>query len=95
MGCRAVIFALEAEDAERLLAAGDDGEVMDLVEEIEERRDGDRLVDPDRSWDALHRCLTDGELAFGNGEYPLSHAILGGRLLHDGDDHIVSYVDLP
>ncbi|MFE5325449.1 YfbM family protein [Embleya sp. NPDC056575] len=94
MAGRAVIFALDAKDAQRLLAAGNDGEVMDLIEEIEEGTwDREQHVDLDKSWDALHRCLTDGDLAFGNGDYPLSHAILGGRLLHDGDDYIVSYVD--
>ncbi|MDI2127121.1 YfbM family protein [Yinghuangia seranimata] len=94
MACRAVIFALDTKDAERLLAAEDDGEVMALIEEIEEESwTGDHYVALDKSWDALHRCLTDGDLAFGNGDYPLSHAILGGRLLHDEDDYIVSYVD--
>ncbi|MCF2527075.1 DUF1877 family protein [Yinghuangia soli] len=93
MGGRAVIFALGVDDTRRLLAAaGDDGAVMSLIEEIEERWDRDGLVDLDKSWDALHRCLTDGELAFENGDYPLSHAILGGQVLYDGDDYIVSYV---
>lgn len=91
MACRAVIFAVTAEDAERLLAAVGDANVVDLVREIEERWDDDTLVELDKSWDALHRCLTDGDLALDNGDYPLSHAVLGGRQLHDGDDYIVSY----
>jgi hypothetical protein len=40
----------------------------------------------------MHRCLTDGRLEYGNGSYPLSHAVLGPRQLHDGDDYIVSVV---
>jgi hypothetical protein len=53
MGCRAVIFGLGADDAQRLLAAaGEDGAVMGLIEEIEERWDRDALVDLDNSWDA-------------------------------------------
>ncbi|AWW41939.1 YfbM family protein [Streptomyces cadmiisoli] len=93
MACRAVLFALDAVDAERLLAAQDDDEVMKLVENIEERWELDQLCELDKSWDALHRCLTDGGLAYDNGDFPQSHVILGGRLLHDGDDYIVSYVN--
>ncbi|MFC9860236.1 MULTISPECIES: YfbM family protein [unclassified Streptomyces] len=93
MGCRGVLFALEAADAERLLAAGSDTGVMEIVETIEEGWDVSALMELDKSWDVLHRCLTDGSLSYAGGEYPLSHAVLGGRLLHEGDDYIVSYVD--
>ena len=88
----AVLFALDGNDAERLLACQDDDELMEFVEEIEERWDWDHLCQLDKSWDALHRCFTDGDLAFGNGDFPLSHVILGGLPLHEGDDYIVCYV---
>ncbi|WP_432253561.1 YfbM family protein [Streptomyces sp. HNM1019] len=91
MAGRAVLFALDDKDAARLLAAQDDNGVMELIEELEEGWDRTRLCELDKSWDALHRCLTDGDLAYDNGDFPLSHAILGGRLLHE-DDYIVSYV---
>lgn len=78
MGARGVLFALDALDAERILACRGDDEVIALVEEVEEGWARDHLFELDKSWDALHRCLTDGDLAFGNGEYPLSHVILGG-----------------
>ncbi|WP_333772265.1 DUF1877 family protein [Streptomyces sp. IBSBF 3136] len=92
MAARAVIFALDAQDAERVLACHGDDEVIALVEEVEERWDMDHLFELDKSWDALHRCFTDGDLAFENGQYPLSHVILGGVPLHQGDDYIVCYV---
>ncbi|MGV9563526.1 DUF1877 family protein [Streptomyces sp. NPDC003480] len=92
MAARAVLFALDAQDAERILACPGDDEVIELVEEVEDRWDMDHLFELDKSWDALHRCFTDGELAFENGEYPLSHVILGGVPLHEGDDYIVCYV---
>ncbi|MEV6654703.1 DUF1877 family protein [Streptomyces sp. NPDC051219] len=38
------------------------------------------------------RC-TDGTLTFTGGAFPLSHAIRGGLLLHEGDDCIVSLKD--
>lgn len=70
--------------------AGDDG-VGGLLEELEESWSEDDLkVDTDKAWDAIHRCLTDGTVDPGGGEYPLSHAVLGGRHLHD--DYYVVYV---
>ncbi|MFD4508939.1 DUF1877 family protein [Streptomyces sp. NPDC058457] len=87
-----MLFALTAQDAERILACPGDDDVIALVEEVEDRWDMDHLFELDKSWDALHRCFTDGDLAFENGEYPLSHVILGGVPLHEGDDYIVCYV---
>ncbi|MGW3312984.1 DUF1877 family protein [Streptomyces sp. NPDC001073] len=92
MAARAVLFALGTQDAERVLALQDDDQVIELVAEVEDRWDTNHLFELDKSWDALHRCFTDGELAFDNGDYPLSQVILGGVLLHGGDDYIVCYV---
>jgi hypothetical protein len=80
-------FAISADQERALLAADDEGDsdlVAELLEEIEEHWDDDALkVDTDKAWDPIHRCLTDGTLDPDGGEYPLSHAILGGRHLHD------------
>ncbi|MEV6738544.1 DUF1877 family protein [Streptomyces sp. NPDC051104] len=92
MAARAVLFALDGEDAERLRACRDDDEVRHVVEEIEERWDLDHLFELDKSWDALHRCFTDGSLAYDNGDFPLSHVILGGVPLYEGDDYVVCFV---
>ncbi|MGC0419866.1 DUF1877 family protein [Embleya sp. AB8] len=92
MGGRAVLFAVEDADAKRLLAADDDADVRAVVEELEERWERPWLGQLDKAWDALHRCLTDGTLTYAAGEYPLSHAILGGYLLHEGDEWEVGYV---
>ncbi|MET7353361.1 DUF1877 family protein [Streptomyces mirabilis] len=86
-----MLFALEAQDAERFLACEDNDEGIELVEEVEERRDLDNLFEFDKSWDTLHRCLTDGDLAFVNGDFPWSHVILGGVPLHEGDDYVVRW----
>ncbi|MYS87546.1 DUF1877 family protein [Embleya scabrispora] len=91
MGGRGVLFAVEEGDGARLLGAVDDTGVMAVVEEVEERWERGWLVELDKAWDALHRCLTDGTLTYDGGEYPLSHAILGGYLLHEGDEYVVSY----
>lgn len=83
-----VHFAITAAEETALLAAdGDDDAVGDLLEEIEEGSfytDDRPKVDTDKAWDAIHRCLTDGTVDPDAGEYPLSHAVLGGRHLHEG-----------
>ena len=84
-----VHFALTSEQERRLrTAAGDDEAVMEVIEAIEEAWDRDHLVETDKAWDAIHRALTDGSLEFANGTYPLSHVILGGQDMHEGDDYI-------
>ncbi|MFD8478305.1 YfbM family protein [Kitasatospora sp. NPDC059673] len=93
MGCLGVLFALAEGERARLLACEGDEEVMALVEEVEEAWDGARVCELDKAWDALHRCLTDGRLEYGNGEFPLSRAVLGGRPLLGGEDYVVCYVD--
>jgi hypothetical protein len=50
------------------------------------------LAECDKAWDALHRCLTDGKLEYGNGPYPLNHCVLSPQQLHRGDDYIISLV---
>ena len=35
---------------------------MAVIEEIEDRWDRDWLVETDKAWDAIHRCLTGGTL---------------------------------
>ncbi len=92
MACRGVFFAITDEQAAGLLAADGDDALMAVVEAIEDAWDKDNLAECDKSWDALHRALTDGQLEYGNGEYPLSHCVLGPKQLHEGDDYIVSYV---
>lgn len=92
MACRGVHFAITPDQAEKLLAAAGDEELMKTVEEIEESWDTENLAESDKAWDAMHRCLTDGGLGCGNGPYPLNHCVLGPRQLHKGDDCIVSLV---
>jgi hypothetical protein len=82
-GMLGVHFAITAEQ-ERVLLAADDETLGELLGDLEEYWDDDALkVDTDKAWDAIHRCLTDGTLDPDGGEFPLSHAILGGRHLHD------------
>lgn len=89
MTARGVLFAIDDVIAKRLQqAAGDDDAVMEIIEEVEEDWDEPNLAQTDKAWDAIHRALTDGNLTWENGEYPLNHAILGGLDIMDGDDYI-------
>ncbi len=91
MACRGVYFALTTEESQRLLAASSD-QVVDIIkEEIEQRWDKEWLEEADKSWDAIHRCLTDGSLRC-RGKVVLEKFVLGGKQLYDGNDYIVSYL---
>ncbi len=93
MPCRGVFFAITPEQAaEFQKSAGDDDHLMELVEAIEKDWDEAHLAECDKAWDAMHRALTDGELQYGNGAYPLNHCVLSPRQLYRGDDYIVSLV---
>jgi Domain of unknown function (DUF1877) len=92
-GVLGVHFAVTPQQEHLLLTADsdDDDLVDDLLEDMEESWDDPSLkVDTDKAWDAIHRCLTDGSLDPDGGEYPLSHAVLGGRHLHE--DYYVVHV---
>ena len=77
MSCLGVLFALTDADAPRLLAAEGPDAVMSIVEEIEEKWDEAWLAQTDKSWDAIHRSLSNGTRFHDEGEYPLNRAILG------------------
>lgn len=91
MACRGVHFAIEAAQAERLLAAEDDEELVGIVkDEIEEA--WELAFETDKAWDALHRCLSNGTLLSDEGEPPLNRVFFGGRTLNEGDDYFVVLV---
>lgn len=93
MSCLGVHFALTDEQLGRLLAAGSDQDVLMIVkEEIEVEWDEDWLQETGQTWDAIHRCLSDGTLNL-NGSSPLSKCVIGGRQLYHGGDYIISFLN--
>jgi hypothetical protein len=69
---------------------------MAFIEEIEEGPKGEGwdaqwVQETDKAWDAIHRCLTDGQLEYG--DTPFHKCILGPVNLHVEDDYIVSCLD--
>ncbi|MDL2275957.1 YfbM family protein [Desulfosarcina sp. OttesenSCG-928-G10] len=69
--------------------------ISDELEEIWFAEHRDRVYELDKSWDAMHRVLTDGNLFYcGNDHFPLGGVILGGEVLYgdeeDEDDYIIT-----
>src|ERR1041385_7610032 len=93
MACRGVVFAITDQETEKLRSFTEDEDRLNyLQEEIEERYSAEepqRKEETDKAWDAIHRCLTDGTLGYENGTFPLSHVILGGESLYEGDVYIM------
>jgi hypothetical protein len=90
MACRGVLFAITEEQKTDLLKANSDSEVLSIVQDgIEEDWDEENLVQTDKAWDAIHRCLTDGNLCPNGGSAPLNLCILGGKSLHIEDSYII------
>ena len=88
-----VHLAIGEEVVSRLLAAEDDADVVALiVAQLEAERDPRYVFRTGRTWNPLHRCLTNGTLALDAGSFPLSHAVLGGVQLCENDGHLVSLV---
>jgi hypothetical protein len=94
MGCRGVHFALDAKTADKLKGFASDRDRLEYVlseletEFFENQREW--LAETDVTWDAIHRALTDGSLAWDHGKYPLNHVILGSESLYADDDYIMS-----
>jgi hypothetical protein len=94
MGCLGVHFALDENDVNALKSQLSDAARLEyLQEEIEGPFFGEHpewLAENDKAWDAIHRTLTDGQIGWDNGAFPLSHVILGGELLYELDDYIMT-----
>ena len=93
MSCRGVHFALTDVEVRALESREGDRAGLEYVqEEIEEKffkNRRDDLVETDKAWDAIHRCLTDGTLSNASAS-PLELVVLGGRSLCSGDDYIMT-----
>jgi hypothetical protein len=94
MSCLGVHFALTDGDVAALRAITDEQERLSLLQEdIEERylaKPGTYAAESDKSWDAMHRALADGQLTWDGGTYPLNHAVLAGELLYTESDYIMT-----
>jgi hypothetical protein len=94
MSCLGVHFAITPDEAQQLRSIPDEQARLDfIVENLEESYFKDVSgfkAESDKSWDAMHRALSNGELSWDGGSYPLNHAVLAGELLYTQDDYIMS-----
>src|SRR5512141_1146915 len=95
MACRGVFFALSSSQREHLLSLSSDEERLEYIQEkIEAEWDEAHLLQTDKAWDAIHRCLTDGSLSLSPSSNPLGKLILGGRqLFSDTQRYIVNFIE--
>lgn len=94
MSCLGVHFSLSDEEVRKLKSFSDDSERLDYLQcEIEEKyfeEHEDRIAQSDKAWDAMHRSLSDGDLSYTTGPYPLRLAVIGGDPIYAEDDYIMS-----
>jgi hypothetical protein len=95
MACRGVFFALSASETERLLTLdSDEKRLIYIQNEIEEAWDKAHLLQVDKAWDAIHRCLTGGALTVARSSSPLGKLILGGiQLYSDPRSYIINLTE--
>jgi hypothetical protein len=83
-------IALAREHAKTLFGLKDDASLRKFLGELQVRSDmkkSGRVLDCGILWDPIHRCLTEGELDPAAGDFPLNHAVLGGKQLLKETDH--------
>ena len=94
MSCLGVHFALTEDDVAALESLEDEQDRLAHLQEVLEAKYFDDaktyIAESDKSWDAMHRTLSDGELTWEGGTYPLNHTVLGGKILYTEDDYIMS-----
>lgn len=95
MACRGVFFSLSSSQREHLLSLSSDSERLQYIQDdIEQAWDEAHLLQTDKAWDAIHRCLTDGTLTTAGSSNPLGKLILGGTQLYsDVRSYIVNFVE--
>jgi hypothetical protein len=88
-------IALTRDHAKRVFNQQDDESLRSFLNELitsPEMKKTGRVLDTGTAWNAIHRCLTDGELDPAVGEFPLNHTVLGGKQLHKGDDYAATLI---
>jgi hypothetical protein len=94
MSCLGVHFALTEKEVAHLRSLSDEQARLDHLKEVIEpayfEQHPNLMAESDKSWDAMHRALSDGQLSWEGGDYPLNHAVLAGELLYTESDYIIS-----
>ena len=77
MSCLGVLFSIDQKTVDLIKELPSDEERISCVKEVIEEdyfeNQTQWVAELVKTWDAMHRSLTDGQLEFDNGEFPLSH----------------------
>ncbi|MEK7466678.1 MAG: DUF1877 family protein [Planctomycetota bacterium] len=98
MSTLGVHVALNDDELKRVLEAPDPDSLLEFVREVVEDAgvEGDEWSHhTETSWNAIHRCLTNGRLEYEAGPWPLAYGVLGGQHLYGGDRDDVVMLVLP
>ena len=94
MGCLGVHIALTPDEVQHLRDLPSEQARLDyVIEDLQDSYFSDHeeyLAESDKAWDAMHRALSDGELSWDGGKYPLNHVVLAGELLYTDSNYIMS-----
>jgi len=94
MSCLGVHFALTEKEVAHLRSLDDEQDRLEHLQEVIEdhylNHEKQFAAESDKSWDAMHRALSDGEMSWGGGDYPVNHTVLAGELLYTEPDYIMS-----
>lgn len=94
MSCLGVHFTLTDKEAKHLRSLDDEQDRLEYLQEVLEdhylNQEKQFAAESDKSWDAMHRTLSDGEMSWDGGDYPLNHTVLAGELLYTESDYIMS-----
>lgn len=94
MSCLGVHFAIAEAEAAQFRSLTDEQSRVEYLQEVVEPNYFDKLpefkAESDKSWDAMHRALADGQLTWDDGQYPLNHTVLAGEPLYTDSDYIIS-----
>ena len=94
MSCLGVHFALTEKEVAHLRSLDDEQDRLEHLQEVIEdhylNHEKQLAAESDKSWDAMPRALSDGEMSWDGGDYPLNHTVLAGELLYTESDYIMS-----
>lgn len=88
-------LALTREHAKTLFGIKEDAALRKFLAELKSQPDlkrSGRALETGVLWDPIHRCLTEGELDPAAGDFPLNHAVLGGKQLHQAAEYTIALV---
>jgi hypothetical protein len=93
MSCLGVLFSIDQKTVDSMEQLFSDEERIYYIKEVIEldyfENHPQWVAELGKAWDGLHRSLTDGKLNWDNGEFPLSHVVLGGETLCENDNYTI------